>query len=151
MIIRQNHLQGADTCLTPCDATSFLVLCCIRVAIKLYTGYAKINTDQFRKFCINTYTLIFSSFNNSTKWINISPTLHSLLAHGWEIVSNHDDRGMGEFTESGLENSNKFLRFYRGSLARKTTQSSNLEDCLSRLWQRSDPVKRACSPHPQCK
>ena len=60
-------------------------------------------------------------------------------------VSN-DCKGLGEFTEAGLENSNKYLRFYRQSLSRKTRQESNLEDCLTRLWIRSDPVVRASGP-----
>ena len=54
--------------------------------------------------------------------------------------------------ESGLENNNKYLRFYRTSLARKTNQQTNLEDCITRLWLRSDPTiwhsgpsNRSCS------
>ena len=33
----------------------------------------------------------------------------------------------------------KFLRFYREFLARKLDQFSNLTDCFSRMWLKSDP------------
>ena len=126
------------------------LLCRIWVAVKVYTSTSKVNSTQFRNFCLDTYALVFNKFNNEPKWISVSPTVHSLLAHGWEVITNHDDTGMGEFTESGLENNNKFLRFYRRNLARKTDQSANLEDCLTRLWLRSDPVIRSTAPSPKC-
>ena len=56
----------------------------------------------------------------------------------------------GEYTEGGLENSNKFLRFYRTHLARKVHQTANLNDCLSRLWLNSDPKIRDAAPKPKC-
>ena len=58
-------------------------LCRIWVAVKIYTSKEKIDTDGFKDFCLETYNLILTKFNNvDTKWISISPTLHSLLAHG---------------------------------------------------------------------
>ena len=56
----------------------------------------------------------------------------------------------GEYTEGGLENSNKFLRFYRTHLARKVHQTANLNDCLSRLWLNSDPKIWDAAPKPKC-
>ena len=44
----------------------------------------------------------------------------------------------------------KFLRFCRQNLARKVSQSANLDDCLSRLWLRSDPGIRDAEPKPYC-
>ena len=72
--------------------------------------------------------------------------MHALLAHSWELIANNDGKGLGEFSESGLENNNKYLRFYRTSLARKNSQQSNLEDCITRLWLRSDPTIRNSGP-----
>ena len=97
----------------------------------------KVRINLFKEFCLETYNLILSKFNNvDLKWISITPTVHSLLAHGWELISFNDDKGLGEFTESGLEN-NKFLRFNRQNLSRKVNQSTNLEDCLTRMWLHS--------------
>ena len=126
------------------------LLCRTWVIIKLYTSTEKICVEAFKDFCIQTYSLILNKFNNETRWIRISPTMHALLAHSWELISNHDGRGLGEFSEGGLENNNKYLRFYRRNLARKVNQSTNLEDCITRLWLRSDPIIRSSGPSKHC-
>ena len=54
----------------------------------------------------------------------------------------NNNKGLGEYSESGLEHNNKFLRFFRQSLARKTSQETNLQDCIERLWLKSDPKVR---------
>jgi hypothetical protein len=125
------------------------LICQLWVVIKVYTSKDLVNVDEFKQFCLKLYYHILNSFNNKeSRWINISPTLHALLAHSWELISNNEGRGLGEFTEGGLEHNNKFLRFYRRSLARKVDQASNMEDCLTRLWLRSDPQIRVSGPAP---
>ena len=55
----------------------------------------KVKTNLFKEFCLETYNLILSKFNNvDLKWISITPTVHSLLAHGWELISFNDDKGL---------------------------------------------------------
>ena len=125
------------------------LMCKLWVIIKIYTGKDQVHVTEYKQFCLSVYYLILDSFNNQeTRWINISPTLHALLAHSWELISNNDGRGLGEFSEGGLEHNNKFLRFYRRNLARKVNQTSNMEDCLTRLWLRSDPLIRSSGPSP---
>jgi hypothetical protein len=58
---------------------------------------------------------------------------------------------LGAFTEGGLETNNKFLRFYRQHLSRKINQTFNLEDCITWLWLRSDPLIRDEQPKSHCK
>ena len=97
-------------------------------------------TVFFKELCAGTYLLILNKFNNAEiRWINISPTLHMLLAHSWEIIEANNNYSLGEYSESGLEHNNKFLRFFRLSLARKNSQETNLQDCIERLWIKSDP------------
>ena len=111
----------------------------------------KVKTNLFKEFCSETYNLILSKFNNvDLKWISIMPTVHSLLAHGWELISFNDNKGLVEFTESGLENNNKFLRFNYQNLARKVNQAVDLEDCLTRIWLHSDPGIRDAAPKSLC-
>ena len=92
------------------------------VILFVYTSQSKthVNTPLFREFCAITYELLLNSFQNSeSKWLNISPTLHMLLAHSWELIEINDNCGLGEFSETGLEHNNKFLRFFRQFRARK--------------------------------
>ena len=129
------------------------LLCRLWTILRVYTSKRKVDVGEFKDFCLKTYDHILHSFDNAeNKWINISPTMHALLAHSWELIANNDTRGLGEYSEGGLENNNKFLRFYRRNLARKVNQEANLEDCLTRLWLRSDPrIRKAGPPVPKCK
>ena len=96
--------------------------------------------------------IILSNFNNDkeNKWIQIRPTVHSLLAHSWELIKENNAKGLGEYTEGPLENNTKFLRFNRQFLARKLSQKANLTDCLGRGWNISDPIVRAIDPGKAC-
>ena len=128
------------------------VMCRLWVVIKVYTSKEEVNVRIYKQFCLDLYYLVLNSYDNEIRWISISPTLHGLLAHSWELISNYESRGLGDFTEGGLEHNNKFLRFYRRNLARKVDQGSNLEDCLMRLWLRSDPLIRDSGPaQPVCR
>ena len=123
-------------------------LCAI---LKVYSSSDQVHVAHFKLLCLDTYSLILSKFNNQqTHWISITPTVLSLLAHVWELISNHGGRGLGEYSEQGLEHSHKFLRFYRQNFARKSSQKANLHDCLTRLWLRSDPCIRHAAPKPFC-
>ena len=128
------------------------LMCRIWVCVRVYTSSDGVNTNEYRAFSLETYKFLLTRFDNSDRvqWINVPPTLHSLLAHGWELVKANNGLGLGEYTEQGLENNHKFLRYYRQHLARKNSQSNNLDDCLIRLWLKSDPKVRATAPEPKC-
>ena len=124
------------------------------VILFVYTSQSKdaqVNIPLFREFCANTYELLLTGFENSeSKWINISPTVHMLLAHSWELIEINNNYGLGEYSEQGLEHNNKFLRYFRQYLSRKKSQETNLADCIHRLWLKSDPGVRNAGPKKQC-
>ena len=63
--------------------------------VKVYTSINKVKTNLFKEFCLETYNLILSKFNNvDLKWISIMPTVHSILAYGWELISFNSDNGL---------------------------------------------------------
>ena len=74
----------------------------------------------------------------SVKWIRFTPTAHTVLAHSAELIEQNNGRGLLNYTESGLEANNKFLRQYRMNFLRKTSQYENITDCLNRLLEKSD-------------
>ena len=47
-------------------------------------------------------------------------------------------QGASTHTQSGLECNNKVLRLIRIALSRKTNQIDNLNDCICRIWTKSD-------------
>ena len=68
--------------------------------------------------------------------------MHQILAHSAALFEANESTGLGEYSKEPLEHYNKNIRKYRDSLARKTTQSANLSDVLTRLWIKSDPIIR---------
>ena len=96
------------------------------VILVVYTSTSKdeVNTLLFRELCEETYDLLLNSFQNSeSKWINVSPTLHMLLAHSWEVIENNNNCGVGEYSETSLEHNNKFLRFFQTMFSTENIRS----------------------------
>ena len=86
------------------------------------------------------YCMLVTPFPGADKaWISITPTVHKLLGHSWEMIESNDECRLKCPDESGLEETNKVLRSIRSKLSRKISQSSNLQDTFTRLWMRSDP------------
>ncbi len=75
----------------------------------------------------------------SIPWIHITPSAHVVLGHSAELIAENGSIGLLNFTESGIEANNKFLRQYRINKARKTNQFDNLSDCINPLLDKSDP------------
>ena len=115
------------------------------VICKIYNGDDQV-THSFKHFCTETSLFILTKFNRDKgPWIFLSPTVHGLLHHAPELIESNNGFGLQEFSESGLEANNKFLRFYRTFLARKNGQVQNLTDVFNRLWLKSDPCIKAAS------
>ena len=115
----------------------------------VYTSRKKINVDHYKGFCFQVYLGILENFGNLeafSTWLNIGLTVHSLLAHSWELIERIGGLGLGEHSESGLECNNKYLRSIRTSLSRKTSQEACLEDTLVRLWLKLNPLIRSFRP-----
>ena len=95
--------------------------------LRIVNSDRKINTQEFGILYTNTYLLIVEYF----PWVNITPTLHKLLAHSEEILREiNNGCGLKSFSEEGSEACNKLLRKYRENLARKTSFEDN------RYWEK---------------
>ena len=71
------------------------LLCRIWIVVKVYTSINKVKRNLFKEFDLEAYNLIPSKFNNvDLKWIFIMPTVHSILAYGWELISFNSDNGL---------------------------------------------------------
>ena len=68
--------------------------------LRVYNSKQTDNTDQLEILCKNTYEMIIVDF----PWVNVTPTLHKLLAHCLEPIRDcNNGRGLKEFSEEGLE------------------------------------------------
>ena len=117
----------------------------LSVIIRIVCSNEIINIQELKNLCTELYAFLIRSFPRVTKqhlpgpWISITPSLHKLLAHSWELIELNGERGLRNLDESGLEGNNKILREIRTKLGRKTSQIANLIDSLRRMWLGSDP------------
>ena len=93
---------------------------------------------EFEVFNRETYKLILTTYPPPK--VKISPSVHKLLGHTWDLIALNDNHGLGTVSEGGIKACNKLLRRYRTRLSRKRSQHENLQDCAKRLWVSSDPV-----------
>ena len=117
----------------------------LSVIVRVFSSSKSVNIDEYKAYCLALYNHILTAFIDSSgsPWVSISPTLHKLLAHSWELISLNDGEGLQRLDESGLEGCNKILRAVRTRQARKTSQEACNSDCLGRMWVGSDPVLQA--------
>ena len=118
----------------------------------------KINGEEYRKMSTKFNVFLLTGFPRQMDkhlpgpWISITPSLHKVVAHSWELNRLNDSFGLGNLDESGLEGNNKFLRAIRIKLSCKTSQADNLDDTIRRMWIQSDPAVNVerCKAQPHC-
>lgn len=71
-------------------------------------------------------------------WHPMSPTVHKILMHGAQVISNHIVP-IGQLSEEAAEARNKHFRKYRVDFARKFSRVDCNRDILNRLLLTSDP------------
>ena len=95
----------------------------------------KIDLERFGNHCRNTYLSILLEFS----WFDLTPTVHKVLAHAAELISNNACLGLGNFSEEGLEACHKLIRRFRASWSLQSGDEANLKDLLKKMWLISDP------------
>ena len=55
-------------------------------------------------------------------WAAVSPSVHRILAHSWEVLELNKGFGLGDMSEEGLEALNKIIRNRREHGARKNSK-----------------------------
>ena len=105
------------------------------VILTIINSSRKVKVAKYKEFCRTRSLLI-----KSVPWIEISPSAHIAHAHSAEVIEGNNSTEMLNFTESGIEANNKCLRQYCINYARKTSQFDNISDCISRIWDKSNPM-----------
>lgn len=95
----------------------------------------KVDEKKFKKFCLDTAEL----YVNLYLWHPMTTTVHKILIHGYEIISNFL-LPIGQLSEEAQESRIKDFKIYRERFSRKTSRQANLEDVFQRLLVSSDPL-----------
>ena len=59
----------------------------------------KVDVDKVRQLGQQVYLELVQLF----PWVVISPSVHRILAHSWEVILLNDSYGLGGLSEEGLE------------------------------------------------
>ena len=98
------------------------------------------DTERLGEICRETYQCILTNFS----WVHITPTLHKLLPHAPQIISDYNEGfGLEDLSEEGIEACNKLIRRYRERLSRKFSLEDNIKDVFVRLISQSDPIQKS--------
>ena len=135
---QKNFLYWIQTMLPANQHESIgMILNNLSVILRIFSCNRKIDTNELDTLCKETYEYILTHF----PWVNITPSLHKVLAHSTELIRDcNDGFGMKDFSEEAVESSNKLIRRYREHLARKNSFTVNIRDIFVRLLSHSDPV-----------
>ena len=93
----------------------------------------KINVEKLRLLTQDVYLNIVRQF----PWASISPSVHRILAHSWEVIQLNEGFGLGNISEEGQEALNKYIRQFRSRGARKDATLHNFTDTFNHMWDRS--------------
>ena len=98
-----------------------------------------VNIKKFRKHCYDTMIHLALHF----PWVKISPSVHQILAHNWQLFQMLEGKPIAIWSESGLESWNKHIRNFRsgtGCRSRQTSVSANIHDIFVRMLITSAPA-----------
>ena len=82
-----------------------------------------INSEKFRSFCETTFVLYMRSY----PWYPMSPTIHKILVHGYQI-NNSSLVPLGSLGENASEARNKLYKKDRLSHSRKNSRINTMTD-----------------------
>ena len=107
----------------------------------------RVNIEKVRTLSQDVYLAIVEHF----PWVVVSPSVHRILAHSWEVMELNGGYGLGDLSEEGLESLNKMIRSRREHGARKDKTENNFTDCYNHLWDGSRPTIVAMERIIKCK
>jgi len=94
-----------------------------------------INSEKFRIFCEKTFDLYMHKY----PWYPMSPTIHKVLVHGFQIkISTLVP--LGGLGENASEARNKIYKIDRLSRARKNSRINTMTDLFHRAIDSSNPL-----------
>ena len=117
------------------------------IILRIYGSKEAINVPRFEEYLKETYILLVTKFH----FIQVTPTVHALLAHGAEMVRRNDGKGLGTKCEQGLEGSMKVLRRTREVGSRKNSIPNSHQDIVNKMLVKSFPRCRDFRLAPPCK
>ena len=114
-----------------------IILLGLFAAVKVINSQKRrVNVEKYRQMLTEVHIKLLQCF----PWCAVSPSVHRILAHSWEVIELNNGFGLGNKSEEGLEALNKYIRSRRETGARKDCTLNNFMDTYNHLWDRSRPT-----------
>ena len=86
MLPNKNNFLSCVTTLIPSEFKDGIdmIHCNLSAILRVYNSSQEVGTEKLDALCKETYEFIINAF----PWVNITPTLHKLLAHCTELILN---------------------------------------------------------------
>ena len=114
----------------------------LSVIPRLFCSSKTVDVTEYRKLCETLYLLYLQSFpsprKNEDTWVRITPSLHKLLGHSWELIELNDDCELKNLDESGLEANNKLI--YCSMQFYFNLKYKNLNPKKATLWHKTGKI-----------
>ena len=111
---------------------------CLSVSESVDTSKS-LNADKLKIHCHETMLYITLHF----PWVRITPSVHQMLAHTWELFEITEGGPIAVWSESAIEAWNKHVRNFRsgaGCRVRQNSVKSNINDTFVRMLITSAPA-----------
>ena len=118
------------------DGFDFILLGLSALVKIINSQKRRVNVEKLRELSKDVNLRFVQLF----PWAAVSPSVHRILAHSWEVVELNGEFGLGDVSEEGLEALNKQIRRMRQSGSRKDSTENNFLDTFNHLWDRSRPT-----------
>ena len=114
-----------------------------------------VNIKKVRQLGIDLMHHTKSAFldNRSRPWIMITPSVHQLCAHAWQLFELNNGKSIAVWSENPLESWNEYVRSFKSGSAARARQCSvqtNIHDVLRRMLIKSHPDVAARRYIPRC-
>ena len=110
----------------------------LSLILRIISCNKKIDIESFKKLCEDTSRLL----STDLRWVRICHSIHGPLHHSVELIAMNNNKGLGIYSEEGLEAGNKSTRFMLEHSTRKCDGNKQLEDVHNRQTEKSDPYNR---------
>ena len=119
----------------------FLLKLCVILSVYNRNSKGEINENLYKGLCTENYDSLQTSFNSTdTKWINISPTIHMLLAYSWELIAIIDNCSLDEYKKRGWSTIISFWDFLEFGWHIKHCRRPLFKIAWIDFWPKFDPV-----------
>lgn len=111
----------------------------IVLSVSQHVDSSKI-TDPTKVMILTQDLMIFHKV--SFPWAYISPTVHSMCGHNWQLFSIMDGAPIAIFSEQGSDAWNKYIRAFKtgpAARARQTSLKENILDVFQRMMIMTHP------------